>query len=171
MLDLIMVLPVSIFKVILKIIDNVIAYLLRWDQKLVLDKKESNNIYLPQEVSVFAASLSLRESKRTSMVYGAIQSLTEYINKLQIYYMKISQVRIILLVFEFAESPLAMLYLPQTGFWAAPLVCNAAMLKNQPQILAACGDRLLPWQHGKDAPGIKKMPLIQMLLKWTKKSK
>ena len=97
MLDLIMVLPVSIFKVILKIIDNVIAYLLRWDQKLVLDKKKSNNIYLPQEVSVFAASLSLRESKRTSMVYGAIQSLTEYINKLQIYYMKISQVRILVM--------------------------------------------------------------------------
>ena len=48
------------------------------------------------------------------MVYGAIQSLTEYINKLQIYYMKISQV--LLLVFELAESPLAMLYLPQTGF-------------------------------------------------------
>ena len=171
MLDLIMVLPVSIFKVILKIIDNVIAYLLRWDQKLLLDKKKSNNLYLPQEVSVFAASLSLRESKRTSMVYGAIQSLTEYINKLQIYYMKISQVRI-LVMFELAESALAMLYLPQTGFWAAPLSCNVAMLKNQPHILAACGDGLLPWQQGKDAPGIKKkVPLIQMLLKWTKKIK
>ena len=96
-------------------------------------------------MSVFAASLSLRESKRTSMVYGAIQSLTEYINKPQIYYMKISQVRIlVMLVFELPESRLAMLYLPQTGFWAAPLVCNAAMLKNQPQILAACGDGLLP---------------------------
>ena len=74
-------------------------------------------------------------------------------------------------MFELAESPLAMLYLPQTGFWAAPLVCNAAMLKNQPHILAACGDGLLPWQQGNDAPGIKKGTGNTNIVKMDKKFK
>ena len=88
------------------------------------------------------------------MVYGATQSLIEYIIELQIYFYR----NILMLVFELAETPLAMLYLPQIGLWAAPLVTNAAMLKKKPHILEACGDGLLPWQQGKDAPRIKKVP-------------